>query len=258
MTGPKLPRVTFDTNVCNVIHNPDRWPNKVDPENARKVRAAIQGGRVLGFVSEATLFIECLSFPDKLVYFAAAGADKALPSPDPRADARFEDVAKVGARLLHAPLIGATIFIECFSWADDDLFSAEDRLSRFFGFCRSLGGLDKLKRCGVTLEVKFPATFHGTAMKGPLTWMSAFKRAWDADPAGQKKLDRDVRPIIGEWSDGLIVGSHFAYGNDVFCTTDCGKNAGADSLLHHSNRAALRAQGITIMTPAELVQHFGL
>jgi hypothetical protein len=258
MSEPKPPRVTFDTNVCNVIHDPGRWPNQVDPEDARKVRQATQDGRVLGFVSEATLFIECLSFEDKLAYLAVAGKDKARPSPDPRAVARFEDVANVGARLLHAPLIGAEIFIHGFCWAGDDVFSAEDRQSRFSSFCRPLGGLGKLKRCGEALDAKFPLTFNGTAMKGPPTWSSAFKRAWDADTAGQKKFRSDVGPIIAEWCDGLIVGSHFAYGHDVFCTIDHGKGAGADSVLHHSDRGALRAQGITMMTAAELVEHYGL
>ncbi|MEA2987180.1 MAG: hypothetical protein QOD94_3434, partial [Alphaproteobacteria bacterium] len=114
MPAPKPPRVTFDTNVCNVIHDPSRWPNQVDPDDARKVRDAIQDGRVLGFVSGATLFIECLSFEDKLAYLAVAGTDKPRPAPDPKAVARFDDVAKVGAKLLRAPLIGAEIFIEGF------------------------------------------------------------------------------------------------------------------------------------------------
>lgn len=253
MSGPMPPRVTFDTNVCNVIHNPDRWPGQVDPEDARKVRAAIQDGRILGFVSEATLFIECLSFEDKLAYLADP-TDQALPVPDPRAVARFQDVANVGARLLHAPLIGAALFIDGFRWAGDDIFSQEERQSRFADFCRPLGGRERLQKYGEALEAKFPSNFHGTPMKGPGTWMSALKRASDAGD----KIRSDVGPIIGEWCDGLIVGSHFAYGNDVFCTIDEGKGAGADSLLHHSNRAALRAQGITMMTPAELVQHYGL
>lgn len=252
MSASKLPRVTFDTNVCNVIHNPDRWPNQVDPEDARKIRAAIQDGTILGFVSEATLFIECLSFEEKLAYLAAPTG--ALPALDPRAVARFEDVAKVGARLLHAPLIGATIFIEGFQWADDDVLNQGDRQTRFSDFCHPLGGREKLKQYGEALETKYPSTFHGTPTKGPLTWMSAFKRAADAG----EKIRSDVGPIIGEWCDGLIVGSHFAYGNDVFCTIDEGKGAGAGSLLHHSNRAALKAKGVIVMTPAELVQHYGL
>ncbi|WP_316179821.1 hypothetical protein [Bradyrhizobium sp. SZCCHNRI1009] len=254
MPASKPPRVTFDTNVCNVIHNPDRWPSQVDPDDARKIRAAIQDGRILGFVSEATLFIECLSFEDKLAYLAVAGTDKARPAPDPRAVARFEDVGKVGARLLHAPLIGGEIFIDGFQWAGDDVLTQEDRQSRFSEFCRPLEGKKKLQDYGEALEARFPLLSHGTPVKGPATWLSAFKRASDAG----EKIRNDVGPIIGEWCDGLIVGSHFAYGNDVFCTMDEGKGAGADSLLHHSKREALKAQGIVVMSPAELVRCYAL
>lgn len=252
MSAAKPPRITFDTNICNVIHNPDKWPDKVDPEDARKVRAAIQNGNIAGFVSSATLFIECLSFEAKLAYLDVVLTDRERPTLDPIAVARFEDVAKVGAKLLHAPIRDAEIFLDCFSWADDVLFSHGVRQSRFADFCRQLSGLQKLKQYGQELEERFPLNFHGTPMNGPLTWTRAFKRAWDAG----EKIRRHVGPLIGEWCDGLIVGSHFAYGNDVFCTIDCGKGAGADSLLHHSNRAALRAQGIVVMSPTELVQKY--
>jgi hypothetical protein len=262
MSQPEPLRVTFDTNVCNVIHDPDRWPDQVDPEDARKIREAIRNGKMLGFVSEATLFIECLSFEDKLAYLAVVGTTKPRPVPDPRAVTRFEDVAKVGAKLLHAPLIAGEIFIETFGWASDDVYSIEDRQARFGNFCCSrdsvkLDGLAKLREYGATLDAKFPHTFHGTPMTGPLAWASAFRRAWEADPAGQKKLRKEVGPIIGEWCDGLIVASHIAYGNDVFCTIDYGRNAGANSMLHQSSRAALETQGIKIMTPAELVGQYG-
>lgn len=89
-------------------------------------------------------------------------------------------------------------------------------------------------------------------------WAIGIKREWDGNLNGRKALERDVRPMIGEWCDGLIVGSHVGYGNDIFCTGDQGKNAGANSLLHHTNRANLARQGIRIMTPYDLVQHLGL
>jgi hypothetical protein len=73
MTEAKAPRITFDTNVCNVINNPAKWPTLVVPANAQKIRQAISDRRIAGFVSEASLFVECLSFPDKLTYLSVAG-----------------------------------------------------------------------------------------------------------------------------------------------------------------------------------------
>ena len=61
----------------------------------------------------------------------------------------------------------------------------------------------------------------------PQDWAIAIKREWDGNPDGRNALERSLRPAIGEWCDALILGSHVGYGNDVFCTTDTGKKAGA-------------------------------
>jgi hypothetical protein len=79
MRSAKPPRIAFDTNVCNVIHDPEKWPDLVKPEDARKIRGAIKDGRLLAFVSEASVFVECLSFSDKLAYLAVA--ERLIPDP---------------------------------------------------------------------------------------------------------------------------------------------------------------------------------
>ncbi|MBB4257727.1 hypothetical protein [Bradyrhizobium sp. CIR3A] len=176
----------------------------------------------------------------------------------------FKDLEGLGMKLLHAPLIGGETFIEWFDWAQDDRFSSEDRLARFFSFIKPLPRHKPLETYGNGL-VPAPrshrvvnVTKTGFSVPIPAGWAGAIKQEWDNNVAGRKKLEKDIRPDIGEWCDALIVGSHYAYGNEVFCTTDRGVNAGSRSLLHKSNRPALEAQGIKIMTPAELVQHYGL
>jgi hypothetical protein len=91
----------------------------------------------------------------------------------------------------------------------------------------------------------------------PQKWAIALKREWDSGTpdGGKGPFRKKVGGMIGEWCDGLIVGSHFAYGNDIFCTTDEGKKAGSRSLLHRANWPNLAGQGIRIMTPGELVQY---
>jgi len=267
MSCTKPPRITFDTNISNVIHDPEKWPDLVTPEIARKIRAAIGDGLILGFVSEGSVFVECLSFPDKLAYLAVAGGPDLRPSPDPRMVAMFDDLAKLGMKLLHAPLIGSEKFVESFAWATDDIFNAQVRHDRFTSFGRPLPRHQPLQQYGRSLLAHQPPvperkifnqTPHSFSASLTQDWAIAIKREWDGNPGGRKAFEKVVRPAIGEWCDALIVGSHFGYGNDVFCTTDTGRNAGERSLLHHSNRANLKAQGITIMTPAELVQHFKL
>src|ERR1700674_4049715 len=138
MTERTIPRVTFDTNVCNVINNPTKWPTLVARDDAQKIRTAISNGRIAGFVSEATLFVECLSFPDKLIYLSVAGTPDPRPAPDPRMVAIFDDLAAIGIELLHAPMIGAEKFVESFNWAQDVVYSAKDRHDRFCAFVRPL------------------------------------------------------------------------------------------------------------------------
>lgn len=226
MSPSELPRVTFDTNVCNFINDPNKPFSPVDPADATAVRDAVSGGRIKGFISEASLFVECLSFPDKLAYLAVAGTRGQRPQPDPLTVAMFEDLEGLGVKLLHAPLIGAEIFIEEFAWAQDDRLSQQDRLARFFSFIESLPRHKPLETYAKALvRAPRPNRVVNVTKKGfgvPISagWAGAIKQAWDNDQAGRKKLERGVRLDIGELCDALIVGSHFAYGNDVFCTRD--------------------------------------
>jgi hypothetical protein len=70
MTAVQGLRVTFDTNVCNFINDPNKPGSPVDPVAAATVRTAVSDGRVKGFISEASLFVECLN----AVAFAAGSA----------------------------------------------------------------------------------------------------------------------------------------------------------------------------------------
>jgi hypothetical protein len=157
--------------------------------------------------------------------------------------------------------------VESIPWANDEVYPIDVRLKRFGDFIRPLPRHQPLKVYGQTLLANQPAVPpRRTMATGPTSfsvttsqdWAVAIKREWDGNPSGQRALEKIVRPAIGEWCDGLIVGSHVGYGNDIFCSADQGKNAGAKSLLHHTNRPNLAAQGIQIMTPRELVQHLGL
>ena len=265
MTETTKVRITFDTNVCNVIHNPDKWPTLVAPDDARKIRAAISDGRIGGFVSEATLFVECLSFSDKLAYLALVGTPDPRPAPDSKMVAMFDDLASIGMKLLHAPLIGAEKFAESIPWAQDAVYPIEERQSRFSDFIRPLPGQGPLQTYGRSLLANQPPVPSRRSIRtGSCSfsvsiaqdWAIAIKREWDGNPSGQKALEKVVRPVIGEWCDGLIVGSHVGYGNDIFCTADQGKTAGRNSLLHPTNRANL--VGVRIMTPKDVVQHLSL
>ncbi len=77
--------------------------------------------------------MECLSFPDKLIYLAMAGREGERPTPDPRRVTIFDELTRLGIQLLHAPLIQAEKFIQM-PGAGDDKYTIEKRVERFGAF----------------------------------------------------------------------------------------------------------------------------
>jgi hypothetical protein len=247
-------RVTFDTNVANLIADPVEYAGLASAGTGEQLQAAINSGKIRAFISEASVFVECLGFPEKLAYLAVAGTTKPRPAPDPRRVAIFKSLGGLGVEMLHAPLIGAEIFIETMPWAKDEVHSAEERHRLFCDFGRQYPCHEPLERLGNKKLQNQPVVPTPRPTSLAQDWAVALKREWDeGDEAAQKALRKEAEPLISEWCDVLIVGSHVAYGNDAFCTVDEGKGAGSGSLLHHLNRGALAAKGIRIVRPETLV-----
>ncbi|WP_155638807.1 hypothetical protein [Burkholderia territorii] len=265
-TVPKL-RVTIDTNVCDILHEPDKSPELMIPDDARRLRQAIADGTILAFAAEATLFVECLAFKDKLAYLAVAGTPDPRPSPDPRAVDRFRDLNALGVKILHAPLMAGEVFIHGLEYADDTVFTTEERRARFGEFTRRYPGRHPIASLGLQLLSKqppLPATRQtGTSPNSVhfelrQDWAVALQREWNNPiTLSQKALRKQAGTLIGEWCDTLIVGAHYGYGNDFFCTTDEGRGAGSNSILFHQNRSRLASEGIVVTSPAELVGKIG-
>lgn len=254
--------VTLDTNACDVVHDENKKSQQVDPSIARQLRSVIQERKVSAFVSEASLFVECLSFEDKLKYLSVAGTWQPRPTPDQRRTAVFQDLATLDVRLLRAPLIGAEKFIEELGWADDISFTRAERLDRYHRFIEPQPRQQPLIRLGraeLALQGPIPAgrsrrNGNKLEVEMPQDWAVGLRRAWDSGNTTKRKaLRRDIAPIISEWCDALILGSHYGYGNTYFCSLDEGGGAGSGSLMHSTNRAALASQGILVLSPAELV-----
>jgi len=67
---------------------------------------------------------------------------------------------------------------------------------------------------------------------------------------------RRLSAACAEWADAETVSAHIAYQNDVLCTDDQGRNAGA-SVLDQTNRAWLTSTyGVRFMTVRELMETF--
>ncbi|QJW80061.1 hypothetical protein [Burkholderia glumae] len=257
-------RVTLDTNVCDILHEPEKAPALMEPDSARRLRQAIEEGAILAFVAEASLFVECLDFKDKLEYLAVAGTVAPRPSANPRFMERLRGLGAIGVRILRGPLLGGEIFVPYLEYADDVDFTAAERTRRFGEFARHRPGRKPVMAFGQQLLDQQPPLPSATSVKtGPDSthwelrqdWAIAIKRAWDnADASGQKALRKQVAPLIGEWCDTLIVAAHYGYGNNLFCTADEGRGAGRNSILFHENRSKLQEDGIVVVSPMELAR----
>jgi hypothetical protein len=64
-----------------------------------------------------------------------------------------------------------------------------------------------------------------------------------------------VKEAVAEWADGDSPVAHYGYGIELFCSRDCGKNAGKAFVLHPDNRRWLSEEfGIQFVTLADLTK----
>jgi hypothetical protein len=69
-----------------------------------------------------------------------------------------------------------------------------------------------------------------------------------------KISDNQYADAVAEWADGESLSAHYAYGCDVFCTNDQGRNAGRKSIFYPSNLLRLKERfKIVVLSPDELV-----
>jgi len=234
-------------------------------EVGKAIRQEIAKKNIKGFISEASVFVECLGFAEKLAYLAVAGTSDPRPSVHTRGIDAIRALQEIGLEMLHVPLIGADRFLDL-HWAKDERYTQTDRHKRFCAISRKYGHpqntVNKLKVIGREfLQNQDPIppnrsqrTANGIKIDMRQEWAVALKRDWDnGNMDYKKKLRKQINPIIGEWCDILIVSSHYAYGNDIFCTNDEGRGAGSSSLLHYSNRENLEQDGIKIVSPNDLL-----
>ncbi|MGO8047892.1 hypothetical protein ACC713_33985 [Rhizobium johnstonii] len=252
-------RITLDTNVANIVHKPTSRPQFMNGADAVAFRNAIALGELQVFVSEASVFLECLDLSGKIEYLSVVRTTNPRPQPDPRRLDAFADLASIGVKMLHAPLLGAEIFVDNMAWADDVLFDARERQNRFGEMAKRFPRHHPLEDYGNTLVASHPPAPvkhvehpNGFSVEAPPKWGYAIWSSYTRGNASTKRaMSKTVRPLMSEWADALIVASHYAYGNDILLSTDTGKGAGSGSLMHPLNRQNLIASGIKIMSPSD-------
>lgn len=252
-------RITFDTNMCNLLHSPAKRTGQVSQETIEYLVNALATGVIKGFYAAGSIALESLGYEDKLNYLA----NRPFEAPSAQFTERFDALSALGLKALQAPMVGLEVFYDPREYAPDEVYDHSTRQARFRAFTQRFPGADPLIRLGESLlqgqpQVSAPVRTQGTTPDGrslsnwsfTLPWAIALQRA--AAEAGSTRLREQISGLLSEWNDELILGAHQAYGNDIFCTTDEGKAAGAGSVLHLSNRAALASGGIRVASPQEL------
>ena len=261
-------RVTFDSNSWQPIVFPDKFPKDPRYADFLKIQAAVRDGRIRGYISETVATLEGIKKTDRAAYFGGSVPKvdfreevvgdrfriRVTMGPD---DSRHPGLAGVlsdsltaalalGVRLLRAPRLALAKPAEL---RDPNLFAEEtDEAEMAARQARFGETAQAIEARGVGLAVARAVSERikarlGLSVPSNWAWYQFLARAADAGE------DREIAKSIAEWADGDALASHVAYWNDLFCTEDLGKSAGAASVLDPGNRAWLEATyGVKFVT----------
>lgn len=243
-------KVTFDSNAYRRVIDPECFKKDPGIEDFRTVNAAILDGRILPFLSETVVTLECVPNVDRGAFFAGGkpkveieevanetsillsftiGADNSTHPGVPDPAKRWLDKALAsGFLFMRAPRIGQPkpsyldrpeIYAN-----DEDIKARQDQFSQ-------IGREIEARSVGIAV-----AKAVGDRIKARLNsdepWFSVLDKTKD------NQEENEMRRSIAEWADGDTVAAHVGYANAVLCTEDQGKSAGI-SIFDASNRVWL-------------------
>jgi len=260
--------VTFDTGVLADVVCPETSQPPTDPADAARVRAGIQSGKIQGVFCETLITVEGIRRVDRSAVFGSTVANARCQhetAPDGSGvtyiDLRVEQAARLaldqqqadrfsaafalGMKLVDVPRIAMAKVDN----PDGNRYLTESdeaelirRLERQHTVLSAIEarGLACAQAQRIAIEIQTEIGGNGNFL---------LYLGHPRNPTEQKK----VICAINEWSDGDGIAAHYGYGIDLFCSRDCGKNAGKASVLHPDNRQWLsEAFGIRFVTLAEL------
>lgn len=266
-------KVTLDTNVFGPVASPELYSSAPQRGALDKIRELLQTCKIQGYISEGSFALEALSHSDRIDSFIRAWATEQyrieLPELPAQRISVINDALALGIKVLHVPRVALGSFYDVAEedWAKDQNFPIAVRQNRYFTFARSFPeiGSGALKKLGAELVASHSlSTQHLSHLEALPSWPKAEDMMWmqgllaefdePKNYPSQKKFIKEVRDLVAEWNDLDILASHYAYGNDVFCTLDSAKGAGATGILHPNQRERLQADfQVVVMSPEELV-----
>jgi hypothetical protein len=267
---PKM-RVTFDSQVLGKVAFPER--RKKDPDHAglEKISAALQEGRLQGFICESIGTLEAIENATRAEYFAsripksdvqisADGTNTFVnitiktdhdrhPGLHVRLADKLQRAQTLGMRLLYVPSLNVQLpkqFLNDRAFYESRLFETQSYADRFWEIAAAI----ETRGVGSATINAITKRFQDRLPVGTTASLSGMRLlVYAKDEAERTSIAR----AIGEWADGDLVASHLASGNDLLCTEDRGKSAGGPSIFDDANRIWLNATyGVNIVGVREL------
>lgn len=255
-------KVTFDSNVWELVVAPEKSIADADTISFDKIRQAIIAKQITPFISATIFSLEGIARKNRKELFGKYTATvKSAETTDgnaiqvklsigPNLDAHPGNNAYLAKYLDLALALGFQVinvprFASIFSPTVQGLLpeqTAEEfdayttRTSEAVKFIEALG-------CGMKplLQVLSPY---------PRPYRSSMYR-WIAEVPDS--ASKHIAKAIAEWADGDSVAAHIAMGNDYFCTRDQARGAGQGSILSSVNLAHLEQKyGFKTISPVEL------
>ena len=257
-------KVTFDSNVWRWVVDPDATPNSEEKSVYRQLHELCLKGVIFGHLSVSMFAWEAVNRLDRksiLEKDAALTIRKPLKEKDgcffqvieigpdrtihPGTPEKFmyylSKARSLGFKLMRIPRLGY-LYNRDIADDDDEIWAPHDEdMSKYFSECVRVieelgGGMSQLR------------AFGGPSIG--LGWLEKIKLA-SPDKA------KFIAKAVAEWADGDSVAAHLAYKNDLFCTKDNGRGAGAHSVMHPENASTLaRHFGFKKVSPVEALAYF--
>jgi hypothetical protein len=261
-------QVTFDTNTLDRVARLERFPKDPRQPDYIKVRDALRSKTLMGFFCETLVIIEGIQrknrvatlgsteirtqiLPETMTAEGIVATPNNMRAEQQRPPLHMEVLARVqaalalGMRALGAPRIGqtsiadpqGTIYVE---EPDEDALS--NRIDRF----HDAGQIIESRGVGVA-QIQTLASTVAKRDDVQEIWFNSLLRAKNVHEINA------VARACAEWADDDSIAAHIANQNDIFCTEDMGKSAGAPSILNATNRAWLETTyGVRFVALSEL------
>lgn len=262
--------VTFDTNTLSGVVDPDQDQEASPADHAayQAVHAAVKTGQIRGFFSEAVVTLDAIGHKAKAEVLGAAHFVSEAASTgrnqititlgprwkrvdiDPRILARIETARAMGMRALIGPRrFGDSLVVRGFG---EGFYEPYPSGAAFVAAADTANALDAAivaRGLGRAQVIELAKSFSERDGAAGEWWPQGLERTRSARERKKAGL------AVNEWADGEALAAHAGYGNDLFCTHDCGGGLGDRSILYRSHRAWLsETHGVTFVTVAELAE----